>query len=190
MPNFIDLTGEKYGRLTVISQAENNNYRRVQWKCICDCGNYCIVSSNCLRAGHTKSCGCLATEERAKRAQKAGLARAMSLTKHGHCKERLYGIWKAMRQRCNNPKDKYYSDYGGRGITVCEEWNDYSIFREWAYIFGYDENAKFGECTLDRINNSLGYNPNNCRWVPLSVQANNRRERKDANHKRRSKNSN
>ena len=76
MPNLIDLTGEKYGRLTVISQAENNNYRRVQWKCICDCGNYCIVSSNCLRAGHTKSCGCLATEERAKRAQKAGLARA------------------------------------------------------------------------------------------------------------------
>lgn len=88
--------------------------------------------------------------------------------------ERLYAIYNAMRGRCLNPKSKVYNRYGGRGITVCEEWlNDYYSFKQWAYSNGYDENAPRGKCTLDRIDNDGNYEPNNCRWVDMKVQNNN-----------------
>ena len=77
-----------------------------------------------------------------------------------------------------NPHDKSYPDYGGRGISVCDEWDDYGKFREWSYSNGYDSEAPFGESTLDRINNDLGYSPKNCRFVSLKTQANNRRKRR------------
>lgn len=176
MPNFIDLAGQEYGRLTVIARAPNIRVRTA-WLCKCSCGNTVVVTGNDLRRGKTKSCGCYGNEVRASRATKAGLARGEQMKKHGRAGSRLYAIWKSMRQRCSNPNDKYYRDYGGRGIKVCDDWNDYSAFEKWALSSGYDPLAPFGACTLDRSNNDLGYSPLNCRWVPLSIQANNRRKR-------------
>lgn len=83
-----------------------------------------------------------------------------------------------MRERCNNPNDKYYPDYGGRGIQVCPEWDDFEVFFEWAMANGYDPDAPFGECTIDRVDNDKGYEPSNCHWISLTDQANNRRKRK------------
>lgn len=99
--------------------------------------------------------------------------------KHGCGKRnsstRLYNVWKNMKVRCNNPHSKEYKYYGERGICVCDEWNDFREFQKWAYANGYDENAKRGECTLDRIDVNKNYEPSNCRWVNMKVQCNNRR---------------
>ena len=99
--------------------------------------------------------------------------------KHGCARRngstRLYKVWRNMKVRCDNPNCKEYKYYGGRGISVCEEWNDFIEFQKWAYANGYDENAKRGECTLDRIDVNKNYEPSNCRWVNMKVQCNNRR---------------
>ncbi len=182
MPAFLDLTGQRFGRLTVINQS-SPKYGRVAWWCMCDCGNTVICTSNDLRRGSVSSCGCLRKEIAAAQAHTAGIARGVQLEKHGLSGTRLYAIWKAMRQRCTNPRDKFYPDYGGRGISICPEWDDFSTFHKWAMETGYDPSAPFGECTIDRINNDDGYNPTDCRWVTLNTQANNRRRRKThANH--------
>ena len=89
---------------------------------------------------------------------------------------RLYNVWKNMKVRCNNPNYKEYKYYGQRGISVCEDWNEFNNFYEWAINNGYDENAKRGECTLDRIDTNKNYEPSNCRWVSMKIQANNRRK--------------
>lgn len=174
---FIDLTGQTYGKLTVIERVPNS-HERTMWLCKCECGNTLITSGNILRQGHAKTCGCGKTERCRKIAHAAGMKRAEQMRVHGGAGTRLYGIWKSMRQRCNNPHDKSFPDYGGRGIKVCKEWDHFDTFRAWALNAGYDEAAPFGECTLDRANNSEGYNPQNCRWVSLKIQANNRRKRR------------
>jgi len=164
--SYIDISGNRYGNLTAVSIDHRHGGRAI-WLCVCDCGNKTTVSISNLRNGHTQSCGCLVQKK---------LNEANRI--HGEAGSRLYRVWKAMRQRCYLQSGKYYSDYGGRGIRVCCEWNDYETFRQWAYSSGYDPDAQRGKCTLDRIDVDGNYEPSNCRWVDMKVQANNRRNSK------------
>ena len=168
--NYIDLVGMRFGRLTVEERVENSIHNAAQFRCKCDCGNYTIQSSNALRTGHTTSCGC-------QRKEKTSAWMKKYNTKHGESRSRLYIVWHGVRQRVENPHNDRYKDYGGRGITICEEWTDFETFKKWAIENGYDENAKYGDCTLDRIDVNGNYEPSNCRWVDLKVQANNKRKK-------------
>lgn len=170
MGKYRDLTGERFGRLTVIAHAERPaKYKNHQfWLVRCDCGTERVVSSSDWNRHACVSCGCFQREQASKRMYEQHLI-------HGKTGTRLYGIWNAMKQRCFNPKCKEYRLYGARGITVCREWMEFLPFYEWAVSNGYDENAKRGTCTVDRIDNDGSYAPNNCRITTQKVQSRNRR---------------
>lgn len=149
--------GDKFGRLTVVEFAGIKNHAG-RWKCVCDCGLTVVVNGYNLRSGNTKSCGCLHREM----VTKWGKANK----KHGESHDnrtRLYTIWVGMRARCNRPTHHAYNLYGGKGVKVCEEWSDYLAFKEWALANGYADNL-----SIDRIDPSKDYCPENCRWLTPS----------------------
>jgi len=142
----IDLTGQKFGRFVIIGQAGKDKWGKLLWLCRCDCGNETIVQGSNLKSGSVKSCGCLRRER---------------LTKHGYAKNRkvakIYTIWVTMIQRCTNPNNKKYKNYGGRGIKVCKHWRKFENFLK---DMGLPPTHKH---QIDRINNDKGYRKSNCR---------------------------
>ncbi len=153
----INRIGIKYGKLTVIKEAENRRGGKILWECICDCGNRVVVPSGDLATGHTQSCGCIRIKNLIKRN-----------SSHGKSKTRLYRIWCAMKSRCTNKNYTSYCHYGGRGIQICEGWKNFENFEEWANNNGYEDNL-----SIERIDVDGNYEPNNCKWITIGEQANN-----------------
>lgn len=167
MKRRIDIVGKRYGRLTVIEYGPDWLDRKGKhWGrsyCQCDCGMRVLVRDSSLRSGLTVSCGCYNRE------------RAASIHRtHGFShKDPLYTVWKGIRERCTNPRQiKNWRHYGGRGITVCREWDDFMSFRTWALSHGWRRGLQ-----IDRIDNDKGYSPDNCRCVTGSENCKNRRPR-------------
>lgn len=158
----IDLVGQRFGRLSVIEEAGRDKRGKVLWECQCDCGNRVIVSSSNLKMERTLSCGCLQRE----RVVEAN-------TKHGMSKHPLYSVWQNILTRCGVYKgasDRVYRDYAARGITICDEWHDPETFIAWAIEHGYKKGLQ-----IDRIDNDRGYFPENCRFVTIKQNSNNKR---------------
>lgn len=163
--NFIDIKDQRFDRLVAIKPKyiKNGSY---YWECKCDCGVIKDIDGASLRAGRIKSCGCL-KEEMIK-----------NNTTHGLSESRLYNIHYHMIDRCYNFNNNAYYNYGGRGITVCDEWkNDFLSFYNWAINNGYQD-----DLTIERIDNNKGYNPSNCRWCTMYDQSRNKRNNRYVNY--------
>lgn len=157
MSRAVDLTGMRFGRLSVIGKTRTKS-GRVAWVCKCDCGNETAPMTSELLRGRTQSCGCLRNE-----------IAGNTFRKHGQHGTRLYRIWSNMIQRCSNPKHDSYSLYGAKGVIVCDEWKNFAAFSKWAMENGYTDSL-----SIDRIKNDKGYSPENCRWATPQEQTDNR----------------
>lgn len=166
--NYIPIRiGDRFGRWTVVSDTaiSVNGHKKYLCKCGCIKGTESYIAEYSLKSGNSRSCGCITCETNTER-----------MSTHHKSKTRLFHVWESMKSRCYNSHNKSYKNYGGRGIKVCEEWlNDFEAFYSWAMANGYDENAQYGECTIDRIKVNENYNPDNCRWADADTQALNRR---------------
>ena len=160
--NFIDLSGKRFGKITVLGRIKKENSKRTSFLCQCDCGIKKVSQSEDLRRGKIKSCGCW----KAQHIKDVGHMNR----KHGKTESRLYHIWRGSKERCQNKNSKDYKNYGGRGITICEEWiKDFQSFYEWAMSHGYRD-----DLTIDRIDVNGNYCPENCRWVDIKTQNQNK----------------
>ena len=151
MGKFQDLTGKRFGRLVATKYLGNS-----RWECQCDCGKTTKVGIGDLKTSHTRSCGCLFID---------------TIRKHGMTNSRLYGIREGMISRCYKKHSYSYDNYGGRGITICDEWlNDFMSFYNWAMANGYEDNL-----TIERIDVNGNYDPSNCKWITNVEQSRNKR---------------
>lgn len=162
MSTIKDLTGQKFGRWTVVSQADRK-HSQTYWNCVCECGKTKSVYSQSLVKGLSMSCGCARDEETARRNFKHGVCDGC----HTKQPPRTYNCWRNMKARCQNPNNHKYPIYGGRGIQVCERWQDFSNFL-----------SDIGEChgnefSIDRIDNDGNYELGNCRWATMEQQMSN-----------------
>jgi len=175
------LVGRKFGRLVVVQSAGRNKWRRIQWLCLCDCGNHKVVLPYDLIHGKTRSCGCLHSETAAKNVKRLHAAMVAN-PKHGHARAGRvspeYSVWVTMIDRCENPNNSVFKHYGGRGIKVCERWRHSFV----AFLEDMGPrppsvpNRKRSLYSIDRFpNNDGNYEPDNCRWATQKQQVSNRR---------------